>query len=108
MKGGRELASVLAASAARHPRFSEESVLQAYDGALEARLVAGGVRLGACSPLIGYATGGRQFSVRVLDRSLAARMTVCELLALLCGAGERLSREIEGLLNPPSSVTGVL
>ena len=108
MKGGRELASVLAASAARHPRFSEESVLQAYDGALEARLVAGGVRLGACSPLIGYATGGRQFSVRVLDGSLAARMTVCELLALLCGAGERLSREIEGLLDPPSSVTGVL
>ena len=108
MKGGRELASVLAASAARHPRFSEESVLRAYDGALEARLVAGGVRLGACSPLIGYATGGRQFSVRVLDGSLAARMTVCECLALLCGAGERLSREIEGLLNPPSSMTGVL
>ena len=37
---------------------------------------------------------------------MAARLTVCEIL--LCGAGERLSREIEGLLNPPSSVTGVL
>ena len=35
-------------------------------------------------------------------------MAECELLALLCGAGERLSREIEGLLDPPSSVTGVL
>ena len=42
------------------------------------------------------------------EGSLAARMTVCECLALLCGAGERLSREIEGLLDPPSSVTGVL
>ena len=46
--------------------------------------------------------------LRALQIRRVRHMAECELLALLCGAGERLSREIEGLLDPPSSVTGVL